>query len=64
MFGVKVIEDLEQEAIETARAWSRLTEPQRTALKEMILRIAESGPDSVPLPENGVFETSELLTLR
>ena len=64
MFGVNVIEDLEQEAIETARAWSRLTEPQRTALKEMILRIAESGPDAVPLPESGVLETSELLGLR
>ena len=64
MFGVKVIEGLEQEAIETARAWSRLMEPQRTVLKEMILRIAESGPDAVPLPENGVIEPSELLSYR
>ena len=64
MFGVKVIEDLEQEAIETARAWSQLMEPQRSALKEMILRIAESGPDAVPLPENGVIEPSELLSYR
>lgn len=64
MFGVNVIEGLEQEAIETARAWSRLTEPQRTVLKEMILRIAESGPESVPLPESGVLETRELLALR
>ena len=64
MFGVTVIEGLEQEAIETARAWSRLMEPQRTALKEMILRIAESGPESVQLPESGVLETSELLGLR
>jgi transcriptional regulator with XRE-family HTH domain len=64
MFGVNVIEDLEQEAIETARAWSQLMEPQRTALKEMILRIAGSGPDSVPLPEGGVLQTSELLGLR
>ena len=64
MFGVKVIEGLEQEAIETARAWSRLMEPQRTALKEMIFRIAESGPDALPLPENGVLEPSDLLGLR
>ncbi len=64
MFGVHVIEGLEQEAIETARAWSRLMEPQRTALKEMILRIAESGPESVQLPESGVLETSQLLGLR
>jgi hypothetical protein len=39
-------------------------EPQRTALKEMILRIAESGPESVQLPESGVLETSQLLGLR
>jgi hypothetical protein len=64
MFGVHVIEGLEQEAIETARAWSRLMEPQRTALKEMILRLAESGPESVQLPESGVLETSQLLGLR
>jgi len=64
MFGVNVIEGLEQEAIETARAWSQLMEPQRTVLKEMILRIAESGPDAVPLPENGVIEPSELLSYR
>ena len=64
MFGVHVIEGLEQEAIETARAWSRLMEPQRTALKEMILRIAESGPESVQLPESGVLETSQILGLR
>jgi hypothetical protein len=30
----------------------------------MIQRIAESGPDSVQLPESGVLETSELLALR
>ncbi len=64
MFGVKVIEGLEQEAIETARAWSRLTDPQRSALKQMILNIAESGPESLSLPENGVLEPSELLGLR
>jgi len=30
----------------------------------MILRIAESGPESVQLPESGVLETNELLGLR
>ncbi len=64
MFGVRVIEGLEQEAIETARAWSRLMEPQRTALKEMILQIAESGPEALSSPDNGVLEASELLSLR
>ena len=64
MFGVEVIDDLEQEAIETAKAWSRLMEPQRTALKEMIMRIAESGPDSLPLPETGVLDHPELMSLR
>ena len=64
MFGVKVIEGVEQEAIEIARAWSRLMEPQRTALKEMILSIAASGPESLPLPESAVPETSEPLGLR
>ena len=40
MFGVAVIEDLEQEAIETAQAWSRLPEPQRSVLKQMVMRMA------------------------
>lgn len=64
MYGVHVVEDLEQEAIETAKAWSRLMEPQRTALKEMILRIAESGPESLPLSESGVIEPAKLLGMR
>ena len=35
------------DAIETARAWSRLVEPHRSALKEMILRVvAESSGES------------------
>ena len=51
MYGVNVIDGLDQDAIETARAWSRLTEPHRTALKEMIMRIAESGGEPVALPE-------------
>jgi transcriptional regulator with XRE-family HTH domain len=64
MFGVRVVDDLEQEAIETAKAWSRLMEPQRTALKEMIMRIAESGPDALALPESGVLDHRELLSMR
>ena len=61
MYGVNVIEDLELEAIETARAWSRLTEPQRTALKEMIMRVAESGPDALPLQDNDLLEPVRLI---
>lgn len=61
MYGVNVIEDLELEAIETARAWSRLTEPQRTALKEMIMRVAESGPEALPLHENDLLEPVRLI---
>lgn len=40
MYGVEAIDGLEDEAIETAKAWSKLMEPQRTALKEMILKIS------------------------
>jgi transcriptional regulator with XRE-family HTH domain len=40
MYGNHVIEDLEEEAIDTARVWSRLAEPHRSALKDMILRVA------------------------
>ncbi|MCP5149377.1 MAG: helix-turn-helix transcriptional regulator [Ectothiorhodospiraceae bacterium] len=47
MYGVTVIDGLEDDAIETARAWSRLVEPHRSALKEMILRVvAESSGES------------------
>jgi transcriptional regulator with XRE-family HTH domain len=41
MYGAEVMDGLEPEAIETAKAWSNLTEPHRTALKEMILKIAD-----------------------
>ena len=40
MYGVNVIDGLEEEAIETARAWSKLGEPHRSALREMILAVA------------------------
>ena len=40
MYGASAIDGLEQEAIDTARAWSKLMEPHRSALKEMIMRFA------------------------
>ncbi|MCB1741979.1 MAG: helix-turn-helix transcriptional regulator [Gammaproteobacteria bacterium] len=44
MYGVEVMDGIEQEAVETARAWSKLEEPHRSALKEMILKIAREDP--------------------
>lgn len=41
MYGAEVMDGLEPEAIETAKAWANLTEPHRTALKEMIIKIAD-----------------------
>lgn len=38
MYGSRVVEDLEREAIETATAWSRLGEPHRSTLRDMIFR--------------------------
>ena len=43
MYGAEVMDGLDQEAIETAKAWANLTEPHRSALKEMILKIADEG---------------------
>ncbi len=40
MFGTVVMDDLDDEAIQTAKVWSTLQEPHRSALKEMILKIA------------------------
>lgn len=40
MYGVEEVEGLGQEAIETARVWSGLMEPHRSALKDMIMKIA------------------------
>ncbi len=45
MYGVSVIDGLEDEAVETARAWSKLGEPHRSALREMILRVAAESDD-------------------
>ncbi len=39
MFGVEEAGELSDEAIELARAWARLKEPHRTAMREAILRI-------------------------
>ncbi len=39
MFGVEEVGELNDEAIELARAWSRLSEPHRSALKDAILKI-------------------------
>lgn len=44
MYGAEVMDGLEPEAIETAKAWANLTEPHRTALKEMIIKISEEDP--------------------
>lgn len=41
MYGAEVMDGLEPEAIETAKAWANLTEPHRSALKEMIIKIAD-----------------------
>jgi len=39
MFGVEEVGELNEEAIEVARAWSRLSEPQRSAMRDAILKI-------------------------
>lgn len=39
MFGVEEVGELNEEAIELARAWSRLSEPHRSAMKDAILKI-------------------------
>ena len=39
MFGVQEVGGLDADALEVARAWSRLAEPQRSALREAILKI-------------------------
>ena len=40
MYGVEHVEGLKTDAIETARVWSGLMEPHRSALKDMIMKIA------------------------
>ena len=41
MFGVNEVENLDEEAVQVARAWTRLKEPERSAMKETIRRLAE-----------------------
>jgi len=38
-FGVEEVGELDEEAIELARAWAKLDEPHRSAMKEAILKI-------------------------
>ncbi len=42
MFGVEEAGELTDEAIELARAWAKLKEPHRSAMREAILRIGIS----------------------
>ena len=42
MFGVEEVGELNDEAIEVARAWSKLSEPQRSAMKDAILKIGNA----------------------
>ena len=39
MFGVEEADELAEDALEMARAWTRLKEPHRSAMREAILRI-------------------------
>ena len=41
-FGVEEVGELDEEAIELARAWSKLDEPHRSAMKEAIMKIGET----------------------
>ncbi|MCP5152270.1 MAG: helix-turn-helix transcriptional regulator [Ectothiorhodospiraceae bacterium] len=41
-FGVEEVGELSEDAIELARAWSKLEEPHRSATKEAILKIGAS----------------------
>ena len=39
MFGIREIGELEHDALEVARAWSSLPEPQRSTLRDSILKM-------------------------
>ena len=60
MYGVNVIDGLDEEAIETARAWSELSEPHRSALREMILAVAAEVDDDVAETQEVRREPSRL----
>jgi len=40
MFGKETIDTLSEEALEVAKAWSRLSEPHRSSLRDAILKAA------------------------
>ena len=42
MFGVEEVGELNEEAIELARAWAKLSEPHRSAMKDAILKIGNA----------------------
>ncbi len=42
MFGTETIDALDNDAIELARAWQKLNEPQRSAFKEAIIKAAKN----------------------
>ena len=42
MFGVEEIGELDQDAVELARAWMQLREPHRSAMRDAIMRIGSS----------------------
>ena len=42
MFGVEEVGELNEEAIELARAWAKLNEPHRSAMKDAILKIGNA----------------------
>ena len=59
MFGVQEVGELDADALELARAWSRLREPHRSAMKDAIMKIGAAGrppaPDRAPpFPEHRI----------
>jgi transcriptional regulator with XRE-family HTH domain len=42
MYGIEDLGDLSDDAIELGRAWAKLKEPHRTAMKDAILRIGHT----------------------
>jgi len=44
MFGIAEVGGLSSEAVDLARAWDRLAEPQRSAMKDAIMTIGTGKP--------------------
>lgn len=42
MFGTETIDALNEDAIEVAKAWQKLVEPQRSALREAVIKAAKN----------------------